>query len=234
MGVNFNTDYSTLFSSMAGNKSSNLNSLFGNANDSFGFSITDYASIKNGSYGKLTKAYYSTAQSEKTVQTKANKEYNEKLSNVKSGAEDLKDAVKSLESALKGNSTDKIVSAAKDFASAYNDLVSSVDKAEVKTITKSAQNMVNEIGSNLRLLDSAGFSLDEKGVMSVDEEKVKKNPSSLKTLFNSAGSLGDHIAAKATSIFNSAKGKMNSQNTYTAKAAYSPNVNTGVSYDSIT
>ena len=117
MGVNFNTDYSTLFSSMAGNKSSNLNSLFGNANDSFGFSITDYASIKNGSYGKLTKAYYSTAQSEKTVQTKANKEYNEKLSNVKSGAEDLKDAVKSLESALKGNSTDKIVSAAKDFAS---------------------------------------------------------------------------------------------------------------------
>ena len=46
--MNFSTgnDYSFLF---GGSSSSNDNS---------GFSLNDYASIKNGSYGKLMKAYY--------------------------------------------------------------------------------------------------------------------------------------------------------------------------------
>ena len=52
MGIGINVrnlkpDYSYLFQSMTGGNSASLNFL------------SDYASIKNGSYGKLMKAYYS-------------------------------------------------------------------------------------------------------------------------------------------------------------------------------
>ncbi|WP_026495200.1 flagellar filament capping protein FliD [Butyrivibrio sp. WCD3002] len=52
MGINVNMDYSTLFSSMSGASSSNnyLSGLTG--------MLSDYSSIKNGSYGKLVSAYY--------------------------------------------------------------------------------------------------------------------------------------------------------------------------------
>lgn len=56
MGININMDYSTLFSSLSGNSSNNLYSLTN--------SFSDYASIRNGSYGKLVKAYYTKVASE--------------------------------------------------------------------------------------------------------------------------------------------------------------------------
>lgn len=48
MKITQKTDYSTLFSSL------------NNSGNSLGISFTDYASIKNGTYGKLLKSYYST------------------------------------------------------------------------------------------------------------------------------------------------------------------------------
>ena len=45
MNIQAKTDYSTLFSSLSGNQTST-------------FSLADYASIKNGSYFKVMKAYY--------------------------------------------------------------------------------------------------------------------------------------------------------------------------------
>ncbi|MDE6128369.1 MAG: hypothetical protein K2G16_04160, partial [Lachnospiraceae bacterium] len=59
MGISINVgntsqNYSYLFQSASGGSLGNLNF------------ISDYASIKNGSYGKLMKAYYGTAQSSST------------------------------------------------------------------------------------------------------------------------------------------------------------------------
>ena len=47
MGIN--TDYSVLFGNMSTSAQTSSTS---------GFSLLDYASIKNGSYAKLLKAYY--------------------------------------------------------------------------------------------------------------------------------------------------------------------------------
>ena len=60
MGINVNMDYSTLFSSMSGGSSSN-NYLSGLSS-----MLSDYSSIKNGSYGKLVSAYYKKVGNEKT------------------------------------------------------------------------------------------------------------------------------------------------------------------------
>lgn len=55
MNINMKPDYSYLFSSMSTRSGSNL----GNLNF-----LSDYASIKNGSYGKLLKAYYNKTDSD--------------------------------------------------------------------------------------------------------------------------------------------------------------------------
>ena len=54
--INQKTDYSQLFASVGGNGSNN-NSI------NFGVNLSDYASIKSGSYGNLMKAYYKTVDS---------------------------------------------------------------------------------------------------------------------------------------------------------------------------
>ena len=66
MSINISprTDYSALFSSMsANNRKTNQNSWMFGAQASTGLNLSDYASIKNGSYGKLLKAYYTQDQS---------------------------------------------------------------------------------------------------------------------------------------------------------------------------
>lgn len=70
MSINMKTDYSYLFSSLSSSSSSS--SSLGNLNF-----LSDYYSIKNGSYGKLLKAYYnkvgndSTSTSETDSETKS-------------------------------------------------------------------------------------------------------------------------------------------------------------------
>ena len=55
ISINLKTDTSYLFSSLS-NSSSNS----GSGLDSLSSILSDYSSIKNGSYGKLLKAYYGT------------------------------------------------------------------------------------------------------------------------------------------------------------------------------
>lgn len=56
MGINLKTDFSFLFSGLGGNSGSSGMSTF----------LSDYSSIKNGSYGKLMKAYYGQSGSDST------------------------------------------------------------------------------------------------------------------------------------------------------------------------
>ncbi|MCR4901898.1 MAG: flagellar filament capping protein FliD [Butyrivibrio sp.] len=103
MGINVNMDYSTLFSSLSGSSSTdNLYSLTS--------SISDYASIRNGSYGKLVKAYYekidseseddsssdtsSTSSSSSSTKTDSAKAY----TNIVSDADDLQESAAKLNS----------------------------------------------------------------------------------------------------------------------------------------
>ncbi len=63
MGINVNMDYSTLFSSMsAGSSSTNYLSNLSNM-------LSDYSSIKNGSYGKLVSAYYKKTENDSASST---------------------------------------------------------------------------------------------------------------------------------------------------------------------
>ena len=100
MGIGINVrnlkpDYSYLFQSMTGGNSASLNFL------------SDYASIKNGSYGKLMKAYYSPGhrsgnevsslvEQKNQRTTAAAKDSAKTLSSIESAAEELKKSADTL------------------------------------------------------------------------------------------------------------------------------------------
>ena len=124
MGISINMgasgmkqNYSYLFQSISGN--SNLNFL------------SDYASIKNGSYGKLMKAYYSKSGASKKVAS---------IAQNKSSASASKDSAKTLsdiEKAADGmkSAADKLITKGKD--SVFNQIdVESTDEYGLKTTTK--------------------------------------------------------------------------------------------------
>lgn len=109
IGLQPKNDYSFLFSSLGGNKGSSLSSF-----------LADYASIKNGSYGKLMKAYYNE-----------NSKNTEKASAVNSITADRRRRANTL-------STGE-TKAYKEVQSASDDLKESAD-ALLKTGTKSLFN----------------------------------------------------------------------------------------------
>ena len=222
MKINSGTDLSTMFSNLTGNNgTSNI--------------LNDYKSIKNGSYGKLMKAYYGKNKTSGTTSSKTEKNdaVTKNLSQVQTSADDFKKSVDSLKEAVNGGDSEKVAKAATEFADKYNALISAADKSEKSAITKTAQNMINQVGNNLKLLSKGGISLSEKGKMSVDETKVKENVSSLKSLFGSFGSFGDQLASKASSIQNKATSAINTQKTYTSKANYNNSAYSGNLFDSI-
>lgn len=79
MGINVNMDYSTLLGSMSGGASSTnyLSGLSG--------MLSDYSSIKNGSYGKLVSAYYKKIEKDDSA-SKADKSSTTETDKAKSNA----------------------------------------------------------------------------------------------------------------------------------------------------
>ncbi len=221
MRIDSNTDYNALFSSL-------------NTNNA-GFSLSDYASIKNGSYGKLMKAYYgknnSSAKAAKSSE-KLSETETKNYSNLKTAAGKLDDASKAVSKAIEDGDSEKIYEAAKNFADTYNDLTKAVDETGDKKITRVAQNMVNSVGNNLKLLNKAGFSMSESGKLSVDKDKFTANLSTVTTLFSGVGSFGDQVASRAFSIGNKANSELNVGKTYTSAGAYNNAEYIGKVYDS--
>ena len=227
MKINPNTNYSALFSSLG----------VDNSTTSF---LSDYASIKNGSYGKLMKAYYKNEQgtSKQTASTnnskkKISEEETKSLSAAKTSAEDLKASIENITSVVEdGGDAEKLAGAVKSFADKYNKFVAEAGKTSNSSITRTGQSMINSVASNLSLLSKAGIKLNESGKMSVDEETVKKSASTVKTLFGGVGTFGDNIAAKATSVANKATSSLNVSKTYKPNASYDNSTYVGKIYDS--
>ena len=87
------------------NISSLYNSIFGigsNSDSGSSYGISDFAMIRNGSYGKLMKAYYKKAASDDpssssvSAATSTSKDSSKTLANIESAADDLKKASEAL------------------------------------------------------------------------------------------------------------------------------------------
>lgn len=141
---NSNVDYSALFG-----ETSNSSSLGGTN------ILSDYASIKNGSYGKLLKAYYAKQDAEKTAGTG---DTSQKLTLMKTSANSLKKSADALnasslwekkkikkkdektgeETEVEDYDWEAITKAVKSFIEDYNDVVKEAGESNTKDVLRNA------------------------------------------------------------------------------------------------
>lgn len=191
MGISFNMgakqDNSYLFQGLSGGRE-NLNFL------------SDYASVKNGSYGKLMKAYYSTAKNSDTASgstarssknilqkleeekrnPRVSKDVKESNENLTAGLSSLQKSVATLQNDSTYTNTengksaaDKVVSAMKAYVTDYNNVVNASKGSTLTGKTAYVANMMSSTAANADKLSEIGITVNENGTLRINEEKLK-------------------------------------------------------------
>ena len=163
--------------------------------------LSDYASIKNGSYGKLMKSYYSsvgslgtTVSGRKTNTTnildklleekkypKVSKKAQEANSNLTAGISSLAKSVSTLQNentyATSEDGTgaaDKVVSAIKNYVSQYNNVVSAAKNSTLASKTSHVAGMMRSSEANAGKLAEIGVKINRDGTLQLNEGKLKE------------------------------------------------------------
>ena len=237
---------STLFSSLGSSKST--------GSGMFGINLSEYASIRSGSYGKLMRSYFSmdstkgTSKSDDSTKntiedlattTSTSKDSTKTLAAIESDAKELTDSAKALYTRSNNKvftkdsggsyDTDKIYKAVKRFADDYNSMLDTAGKSSTNRISQSVSSMKNETSYNEKPLKEIGITVDEKtGRLSVDETTFKSaDTEKIKNLFNGTGSYAYSVATKAAMTESYAKSEAAKSNTYTKNGTYNYNYNSG-------
>ena len=237
---------STLFSSLGSSKST--------GSGLFGINLSEYASIRSGSYGKLMRSYFSmdstkgTSKSDDSTKntiedlattTSTSKDSTKTLAAIESDAKELTDSAKALYTRSNNKvftkdsggsyDTDKIYKAVKRFADDYNSMLDTAGKSSTNRISRSVSSMKNETSYNEKPLKDIGITVDEKtGRLSVDETTFKSaDTEKIKNLFNGTGSYAYSVATKAAMTESYAKSEAAKSNTYTKNGTYNYNYNSG-------
>ena len=246
---------------------STISALFAGLNNSssgtslsYGIDFTTYNSIKNGSYSKLMRKYYSNQASESTNGATANKntgkvhsidiQKNNATVN-RDNAASLVDSASELKkyslwskvdktdkdgNIAKEYDTDKIAKAVSSFVMDYNSLVSSTADSSSRYVLNSASNMVNYTRANADLLKKIGISVGSDNKLTVDEDKLKASDMAVvKSVFKDSGSFGQTISAKASTIYGNAVSQLSelsTKNSYTSNGLYS--YSSGYTYNQYT
>lgn len=236
LGRGLKTDYTGLFQSLSKTGVSNLNFL------------SDYASIKNGSYGKLMKAYYakegatkkaaSSIVDNKKSNIATSKDSAETLKSVESAADTLKSSADKLISKEKDNVFEKgkedIYQAVNSFVNDYNKLIQENEKVASDSIANRVKTLTVMTDANSRMLSKVGITVNKDKTLSLDKEAfLNADETTIKSLFHDTPSYAYRVSAQASLIDYAANREATKANTYTGTGKYSNNYATGNLYDSI-
>lgn len=229
------TDTSFLFNSINnGNAASGLYGM-----------LSDYSSIKSGTYGKLMKAYYSMdsepakKSSEISQIAKSSistaKDDSEVLSGVEKSADSLKDSADKL---LKMSKDDEDVSksydAVKNFVDSYNSLINSSGKSNSDSITNRTTTLATITNANVNQLAKVGIGIEEDGTLKLNKDMFHQaSAKDVSALFEGNRSYGYKVSAQASLIDYAAQKEASKANTYTLNGAYSNNYANGNLFDSM-
>lgn len=239
MSINIQSknDYSFLFQSLSSSKSGSA------ANLNF---LSDYASIKNGSYAKLMKAYYgkdktdevsSLAERKKT--SSENTDTAKTLAKVQSTTDDLKESADALletgsKSVFKEDAvSEKSYEAVSSFIKDYNAVLSATDDVNSTSILNRTLSMTKITASNEDLLAKAGITISKDNTLSLDKETfMNADAATVKSIFQGTGSYAYRISAQSSLINFAADNEAAKADTYTSTGAYGNNFNTGSIFNS--
>lgn len=223
-------------SSINGYDSNSISALFSNvgttSNNSsassqglYGINVIDYNTIRNGSYGKLMKAYYSTGEEEtKTNSKNDTDDTDQTLAEIKNTTANLKESAQALygSKSLFAKNADgeydmeAIYEKVNAFIEDYNATIESVGSAETESIAKAGANMVNATTNYVEMLSKIGITINESDFsLSINKEKfMESRITDLKSMFNGVGSFAYQIGAKASRINSMVADKVSSTVTF--------------------
>lgn len=192
--------YSSLLSSGFSSSGGGLSGLTGST------LLSDYASIKNGSYGRMLKAYYAKQTKEMESEEEDSSVSKTKAGKDSAASSSAKAAQKSA-SELNGldyseENMDKIYDSVSSFVKDYNSMIKSASNSNVGAVKNQANQMNNTTYANYKMLAKAGITMNADRTLSVNEKTFKKaNMSTLKTLFKGTNSFADQVSNKASQIY---------------------------------
>lgn len=223
INITAKTDYSMLFSSLS-NSTTGSSSILGGS-----FSLVDYATIKNGSYSKLMKAYYGQNSSNVSnssvnkIVTGNSKDESKTITALQSASDSLTKAAEDLlktgkdsvfaekditvkdengvETTQKGYDTDAIYKKVSAFVDAYNSVLSSAADSNNSRVLSTAANMTTQTVAHEKMLEKIGISIGEDNKLSIDEKTFKEaDMASVKSMMNGIGSYAYGVQTKASFI----------------------------------
>ena len=207
--------------------------------------LSDYTSIKNGSYGRLMKAYFRANTSDKTKDTQTTAKTNvnsteaQKYTSVQKAADSLKSSAEALmdkklfaekdikskdengvETVTKGYDTDAIYTAVNNFVKDYNSVVKATGDLTDKTLGH-RMTYLNQLTMNKsKALSEMGVSIQTDGTLKLDKDTfMKADMSKVKSLFSNDGAYGYRISAQSSLIKNAA-GSAANRSGYTSSGSY--------------
>lgn len=197
---------------MGGINSNSFQNLFGSGNQNF---FSDYASIKNGSYGRLMKSYYGSGYSasdksasgstanrssnvlEKILEERRNPKVSEDVQKANESLTSDISTLKNSVSVLRNEKTytdtengqsakDKVASAVKDYVNQYNNTVSAAKKSTLSGKTANVAAMMRSTAENADKLKEMGITINQNGTLLLNEAQLKKTDiSKVQDLFSS-------------------------------------------------
>ena len=251
MSYNFNV--STLFSGLNSGRTSGTSGLSS--------VLSDYGAIRNGSYGKLLKAYYNNVDNSavksaynsavKNSNTSTAADSSATIKGLQSTTDDLTSSAKDLyttgsksvfnkKSVTDENGqttqqydTDAIYKSVKSFVDDYNSVLEAADKSADTKVQNSVIGMINYTKMESNMLSKLGITIGSDYQMSIDEDTFKKADMSVaKSLFNGTGSYAYTIASKSAMTNSYADMEAAKANTYTKYGSYGSTYSSGSIYNS--
>ena len=229
MSIQMKNDYSYLFSGM--NKS-----VSGSAEDMSW--LSDYASIKSGSYGKLMKSYYAAAASDDGSKD-SRSSILENLTSVKdktpevssetkafnkaaTAADALQSSIKTL-GGLKDDAEDSAkYEAVSSFVKNYNSVVDTASVTADKSISNRLDSIRSATAAKEKDLNSLGISIGKDGKLSIDKDTFgAADKSKINDLFADRRSYAAEVNVSAAMIQSTAGYDAARAGTYTATGSYS-------------
>ncbi len=208
---------STLFSSL-GNESSRTTSL-----------LSDYASIRNGSYYKLLKAYYSqTSDSEKTTASTLTNKLTTDNAAWKEVASDISSLKSSAGTLIKEEYTEKNRSSLEkeisSFVENYNAVLDSSADVNSSSLSKKAEWMTRISSNNSASLEKIGITINSDKTLSLDSDTLSNaSLDDLKSVFSGSYSYAGQVNSAATLMAQvaSSGGASSTASLYTSSGTYS-------------
>lgn len=234
-GISDTTSLSTFFGT-----STNTSSTSTSSSDT---TLSDYASIKNGSYKKLMKAYYAKQESSTSVSDGDKSTTSKYYALLKSDS----DAMQKSANALKTNSSlyekktvtnedgtttseydmDTLYSKVKSFIDDYNSILDSYDKVNNTNILKKGIYLVKNTNANQNMLSKIGITIGSGNKLEIKEDTFKSaDMNDIKAMFYGNGSFADSAALKASQTSSLAQNAVNKiSSLYDSSAGYLSTLN---------